>query len=154
MSYPFTSINHSSTLVAYTCIKSLMLEGNLSRNMIVVCPHCCLVRGRQKKSCHCGFQLSTNAVVILPAPQTATKYSNQSEGSIGALNQLRFKLVKGRDKATVNVMSDYVSACPTSMALGGWFRLVCVLVLDKDSTGTLWTSVTPDCCRTSSYPPL
>lgn len=117
VSYPFMCIHHGSTLVTYTCIKSLMLEVVLSRNKIVVCPHCCLVRGQWKRSCHCGPHLSKNTVVNLPAPQTATKCSNQSEGSVGALNQLCFKLVKGRDKATVNIMSNYVSASPTSSAL-------------------------------------
>lgn len=64
------------------------------------------MRGWWKKSCHCGLHLSTNAGVNILASETGTKCSNQSEGSVRALNQLHFKLVKGLDKRIVNVMSN------------------------------------------------
>lgn len=106
-----------------------------------------------KKSCHCGLHLSTNAVVNILASETGTKCSNQSEGR--ALNQLRFKLVKGLDKGIVNVMSNCVSTCPTSSTLAGrlmCLRLVCALFLNEDTTGWWRTSLAPDCCDTSSSP--
>lgn len=57
----------------------------------------------------------------------------------------------------VNVMSNYVSACPTSSVLADRLmrlRLVCALDPDKDALGSLWRSVAPDCCHTSSSLPL
>lgn len=129
-------IHHSSTLVAYTCIRSLMLEVILSRSVIAVCPHCCLVRGRWKKSRHRGCP-------TCPQAQQRTCPLPKLQQSVPT-NQ------KAASRARISYGLNYVLGTSCSLVCLG---LACALVLNEDATGTLLTSVAPDCCHAFSSPP-
>lgn len=68
-----------------------------------------------------------------------------------------FQTGEGVGQGNCSCYSNCVSTCPTSSALAGrlmCLRLVCALFLNEDTTGRWWTSWAPDCCDTSSSPPL